>query len=168
MKATALLHFCSFSALLSLKKIVHKLIQIVCELNILVTFVPNKQDIMKRLTAREEEIMGYFWTEGPLFVKQLLEFYDEPRPHFNTLSTIVRGLEEKGFLTHTAYGNTYQYYAAVTEADYSRGTLKNVIAKYFNNSYLGVISSLVKEEEISVDELKELIEAIDKGEPSTK
>ncbi len=112
--------------------------------------------------------MGYFWTEGPLVVKQLLDFYDEPRPHFNTLSTIVRGLEEKGFLTHTAYGNTYQYYAAVTEADYSRGTLKNVIAKYFNNSYLGVISSLVKEEEISVDELKELIEAIDKGEPSTK
>ena len=49
---------------------------------------------MKRLTAREEEIMGYFWTKGPLFVKQLLEFYDEPRPHFNTLSTIVRGLEE--------------------------------------------------------------------------
>ena len=53
----------------------------------LVIFVPNKQDIMKRLTAREEEIMGYFWTKGPLFVKQLLEFYDEPRPHFNTLST---------------------------------------------------------------------------------
>ena len=116
---------------------------------------------MKRLTAREEEIMGYFWTKGPLFVKQLLEFYDEPRPHFNTLSTIVRGLEEKGFLAHHTFGNTYQYYAAVTEADYSRSTLKNVIAKYFNNSYLGVISSLVKEEEISVEELKELIEAID-------
>ena len=73
---------------------------------------------MKRLTAREEEIMGYFWTKGPLFVKQLLEFYDEPRPHFNTLSTIVRGLEEKGFLAHHTFGNTYQYYAAVTEADY--------------------------------------------------
>ncbi len=77
---------------------------------------------MKRLTAREEEIMGYFWTKGPLFVKQLLEFYDEPRPHFNTLSTIVRGLEDKGFLAHNTFGNTYQYYAAVTEADYSRDT----------------------------------------------
>ena len=107
--------------------------------------------------------MGYFCTKGPLFVKQLLEFYDEPKPHFNTLSTIVRGLEEKGFLAHNTFGNTYQYYATVTEADYSRGTLKNVIAKYFNNSYLGVISSLVKEEEISVEELKELIESIDKG-----
>lgn len=118
---------------------------------------------MKRLTAREEEIMGYFWTEGPLFVKQLLEFYGEPKPHFNTLSTIVRGLEDKGFLAHNTYGNTYQYYAAVSEADYSRGTLKNVIAKYFNNSYLGVISSLVREEEISVDELRKLIDEVEKG-----
>lgn len=107
--------------------------------------------------------MGYFWTEGPLFVKQLLEFYGEPKPHFNTLSTIVRGLEEKGFLAHNTYGNTYQYYAAVSEADYSRGTLKNVIAKYFNNSYLGVISSLVREEEISVDELRKLIDDVEKG-----
>ena len=52
---------------------------------------------MKRLTAREEEIMGYFWTKGPLFVKQLLEFYDEPRPHFNTLSTIVPDWRRKVF-----------------------------------------------------------------------
>src|SRR5699024_1453551 len=129
-----------FTTPVPLKKIVYKLIEIVCKLFFLVIFAPNKQDIMKRLTAREEEIMGYFWTKGPLFVKQLLEFYDEPRPHFNTLSTIVRGLEEKGFLAHHTFGNTYQYYAAVTEADYSRSTLKNVIAKYFNNSYLGVIS----------------------------
>ena len=58
---------------------------------------------MKMLTAKEEEIMGYFWEKGPLFVKQLLDFYDEPRPHFNTLSTIVRGLEEKGFLSVMRY-----------------------------------------------------------------
>ena len=60
---------------------------------------------MKMLTAKEEEIMGYFWEKGPLFVKQLLDFYDEPRPHFNTLSTIVRGLEEKGFLSHEVFGH---------------------------------------------------------------
>ena len=52
---------------------------------------------MKRLTAKEEEIMGFFWTKGPLFVKELLTFYNDPKPHFNTLSTIVRGLEEKGY-----------------------------------------------------------------------
>ena len=55
---------------------------------------------MKTLTAKEEEIMGFFWENGPLFVKQMLEFYDEPRPHFNTVSTFVRMLEEKGYVSH--------------------------------------------------------------------
>lgn len=118
---------------------------------------------MKRLTAKEEEVMDFYWDKGPLFVKQLLEFYDEPKPHFNTLSTIVRGLEEKGFLSHQAYGNTYQYYSIVSKETYSEGTLKNVVAKYFNNSYLNVISSLVKEEDISVNELKQLIEEVEKN-----
>lgn len=118
---------------------------------------------MKHLTAKEEEIMGFFWENGPMFVKELLEFYDEPRPHFNTLSTIVRGLEEKGYLSHKVYGNTYQYYAVVSRDDFSRCTLKGVISKYFNNSYLGAVSSLVKEEDISLEDLKELIEKVEKG-----
>lgn len=59
---------------------------------------------MKGLTAKEEEIMGFFWEKGPLFVKEMLAFYEEPKPHFNTLSTIVRGLEDKGFLSHHTYG----------------------------------------------------------------
>ncbi len=122
-----------------------------------------KRKIMKMLTAKEEEIMGYFWEKGPLFVKQLLDFYDEPRPHFNTLSTIVRGLEEKGFLSHEAFGNTYQYYAVVSRDDFKKKTLKGVISKYFNNSYLGAVSSLVKEEEISLDELKQLIRDVEKA-----
>ena len=122
-----------------------------------------KRKIMKTLTAKEEEIMGYFWEKGPLFVKQLLDFYDEPRPHFNTLSTIVRGLEEKGFLSHEAFGNTYQDYAVVSRDDFKKKTLKGVISKYFNNSYLGAVSSLVKEEEISLDELKQLIRDVEKA-----
>lgn len=98
-----------------------------------------------------------------MFVKQLLEYYEEPKPHFNTLSTIVRGLEEKGFLSHHTFGNTYQYYATVSEEAYSKGTLKNVIAKYFNNSYLGVVSSLIKEEDISVDELRQLLDEVEQA-----
>ena len=125
--------------------------------------MPKTTGIMKRLTAKEEEIMGYFWEKGPLFVKQLLEYYEEPKPHFNTLSTIVRGLEDKGFLSHNTFGNTYQYYAAASETEYSKGTLKNVIAKYFNNSYLGVVSSLIKEEDISVDELRKLLDEVEQG-----
>lgn len=118
---------------------------------------------MKTLTAKEEEIMGYFWEKGPLFVKQLLDFYDEPRPHFNTLSTIVRGLEEKGFLSHEVFGNTYRYHALVSRDDFKKKTLKGVISKYFNNSYLGAVSSLVKEEDISLDELKQLIREVEKA-----
>ena len=59
-----------------------------------------------------------------MFVKQLVELYEEPRPHFNTLSTIVRGLEEKGYLSHTAFGNTYQYHAIVSEEEFRRKTLR--------------------------------------------
>ena len=118
---------------------------------------------MKRLSAREEEIMGYFWEKGPLFVKEIVGFYDEPRPHFNTLSTFVRGLEEKGYVSHRAFGNSYQYYALVSREDFKKKTLKGVIGKYFNNSYLGLVSSLVKEEEISLDELKELIREVEKA-----
>lgn len=118
---------------------------------------------MKSLTSKEEEVMDFFWEKGPLFVKELLEFYDEPKPHFNTLSTIVRTLEEKGFVAHKAFGNTYQYNATVSEDEFRDSTLKGVISKYFNNSYLGVVSSLVKQEEVSLDELKRLIKEVENG-----
>lgn len=118
---------------------------------------------MKGLTTKEEEIMGFYWEKGPLFVKEILAFYEEPKPHFNTLSTIVRGLEEKGFLTHHAFGNTYQYYPVISEEDFRKGTLRNVISKYFDNSYLSAVSSLVKEENISLEELKQLIYEVEQS-----
>ena len=118
---------------------------------------------MKGLTVKEEELMGYFWEKGPLFVKEMLAFYEEPKPHFNTLSTIVRGLEDKGFLAHDTFGNTYQYYPVVSEEDFRKGTLRNVISKYFNNSYLSAVSSLVKEEDISLDDLKRLINEVEQA-----
>ena len=102
--------------------------------------------------------MTRFWERGALFVKELQELYAEPKPHFNTLSTMVRGLEAKGFLSHRAYGNTYQYYPLVTEEQFRSGTLRGVISKYLN-----AVSTLVREEKISVEELRELIERIEKG-----
>lgn len=118
---------------------------------------------MKTLTAKEEEIMTLFWEKGPLFVKELLDYYEEPKPHFNTISTFVRGLEEKGFLTHEAFGGAYRYRAVVTAEEFHRGSLHNLIRKYFNNSSLNVVSTLVREEDISVSELKKLIRQIEKG-----
>ena len=97
---------------------------------------------MKRLTAKEEEIMRIFWENGPMFVRGLLAYYEDPKPHYNTVSTLVHGLEEKGFVGYTPYGNTYQYY---------------------NNSYVNVVSSFIEEEGLSVDELKALIDQIQRG-----
>lgn len=116
-----------------------------------------KYIVMERLTGKEEEILEFFWREGPLFVKQILEFYNEPRPHINTLSTIVRSLEEKGYVSHRSFGNSYQYYAVVSHNDFKKHTLRNVISKYFNNSYLGAVSSFIEEEDVSLKELERLV-----------
>jgi len=116
---------------------------------------------MHRLTAKEEEIMSFFWDKGPLFVKQIYESYPEPRPHYNTLSTIVRGLEDKGFVGYTAYGNTHQYHALITQEEYRRNTLKNVITRYFDNSYRRAVSALIEEEALTIDELKALIRNVE-------
>ena len=116
---------------------------------------------MKRLTNKEKEIMDLYWQHGPMFVRELQEHYAEPRPHFNTLSTMVRLLEKNGFLGHRQFGNTYQYYAVLTEKEYGRSSLAGVISKYFDNSYLNAVSTFVKEEKISVEELKQLIQQIE-------
>jgi len=128
---------------------------------------------MHRLTAKEEEIMSFFWDNGALFVKQIHEFYTDgqgqatplqPRPHYNTLSTIVRGLEEKKFVGYTAYGNTHQYHALITKEEYRRNNLKNVVSRYFDNSYRRVVSALIEEEALSIEELKELIREVEANE----
>ena len=118
---------------------------------------------MIKLTAKEEEIMTFFWDNGPQFVREILERYDNPKPHFNTLSTIVRGLEEKGFLSHKSYGNTYQYYDIISKEKFKQRSLKDVIGKYYNDSAFSAVSSLVKDEAISLEELKELISIVEKG-----
>ena len=117
---------------------------------------------MKRLTKKEEIIMEHFWEKGPLFVRELRELYPEPRPHFTTLSTQVRNLESEGFIDHKSYGPTYQYFAQVTKEEYKQRSLVGIIDKYFDNSYINAISALVKEDRVSLDELKELIDLIEK------
>lgn len=115
---------------------------------------------MKRLTSKEEEILGCFWAKGPLFVRELLDLQEEPKPHYNTLSTIVRTLEEKGYIGYKVFGNTHQYYALISEDEYRKKTLKQVVDKYFDNSYTRVVSTLIEEEALTLDELQELIQQI--------
>ena len=105
--------------------------------------------------------MRCFWTRARCSCANWLRSGPNRNPHFNTLSTMVRGLEAKGYVGHKAYGGTYQYYPLVSEEEFSRKTLKGVVSKYFDNSYLGVVSSLVREEKISVDDLRDLIRQIE-------
>ena len=116
---------------------------------------------MKRLTKKEEVIMEHFCANGPLFIRELRELYPEPKPHFSTLSTQVRTLQEEGFIDHKAYGPTYQYFAKVSREEYKQRSLIGLIDKYFDNSYINAVSALVKEEKITVEQLKELIDLVE-------
>ena len=118
---------------------------------------------MKRLTAKEEEIMRVLWEHGPMFVRELLSYYDDPKPHYNTVSTLIRVLEEKGFVSYKAYGNTYQYYPLISQKEYKTSALKEVVTNYYEDSYINVVSSFIEEEGMPIEDLKALIERIEQG-----
>ncbi len=123
---------------------------------------------MKKLTQKEEEIMNLFWDKGSMFVKELKAFYTDQKLHYNTLSTMVRTLEEKGFIDHEQFGNTYRYFAAITKEEYRKSTLGSVVNKYFNNSYKNVVSLFVENENLSLDELRKLIDEIENSKNAPK
>lgn len=120
-----------------------------------------KQEKMKKLTKKEEVIMDWFWKKGPMYIKELQELYQEPRPHFNTLSTQVRTLEANGYVSHKSFSGSFQYYATVGREDYNKMRLDSLIGKFFDNSYLSAVSSLVQDDKITIDELKDLIRQIE-------
>ncbi len=104
------------------------------------------------------------WDHGPMQVRELQALYDEPQPHVNTLATLVKILEEKGFVGHKALtARCFQYFARISREEYKGGTLANVVGKFFGHSYLNAVSSLVRSEKISVDELKELIKEVEQN-----
>ena len=119
---------------------------------------------MKQLTQKEEEIMERMWDHGPLLVKELQTYYDDPKPHVNTLSTLIKILEEKGFVGHKAItARCFQYFARISREEYRGGSLEGVVNKFFGKSYLSAVSALVKSEKISVDDLKELIREVEQN-----
>jgi len=113
------------------------------------------------LTPKEEEVMQILWQHGPMYVREMLQYYTEPLPHVNTVSTVVRTLEEKGYVNHQAVGSGYKYFATAAKEDFRDRTLSNIIKGYFDNSYLSAVSTLVENEKISLDELRELINLIE-------
>jgi predicted transcriptional regulator len=126
-------------------------------------FDSNKK-IMQKLTNKEEEIMHILWKLKKAFVKEVLAEIIEEQPHYNTLSTIVRNLEEKGFVAHNAFGNTHQYYPIVSLEDYRKRFMSTAIDNYFNSSYKNMVSQFAKEEKISAKELREILAMIENQE----
>ena len=116
---------------------------------------------MQKLTNKEEEIMHILWKLKKAFVKEVMAEITEETPHYNTLSTIIRNLEEKSYVAHNAFGNTHQYYPVVTMEDYRKRFMKTAIENYFNSSYKNLVSFFAEEQKISAEELREILDIIE-------
>src|ERR1700760_2755235 len=117
---------------------------------------------IKELTRAEEQVMQILWQLKEAIVKDIIEEMPEPKPAYNTVSTVVRVLESKGFIDHKAYGNSHVYFPLVQETDYKKFTFDKMMKNYFSNSYQSLVSFLVKEKNMSIEELEELTQLAEK------
>ncbi|MDI1255377.1 MAG: BlaI/MecI/CopY family transcriptional regulator [Flavobacterium sp.] len=116
---------------------------------------------MQKLTTKEEEIMQVLWKLEKAFVKEILaEITGEQ--HYNTLSTLVRIMEDKGFVAHNSFGNTHQYYPLISKEEYKKKFMNVTIDNYFNSSYKNMVSFFAKENKITAEELREILEMVEK------
>ena len=110
----------------------------------------------RELTRAEEQIMHILWDKGAGLVHDILKEFPDPKPAYNTVSTIIRILEQKRFVGHKAYGRTYEYFPLITKNDYTKTYFRSFIANYFGNSYKSLASFFTAEEQLSVTELEEI------------
>lgn len=120
---------------------------------------------MEKLTNKEEEIMQVLWQLEKAFVNDILDKMPEPKPHYNTLSTIVRLLEDKGFVSHKSYGKSHQYYPVISLESYRNVFVKDSIQKYFGNSVSNLVNYFVGDEQLSQEEIQEILAIIEKNQP---
>ena len=118
---------------------------------------------MEKLTIQEEEAMIYIWELGSCFVKDIVAKYSQPAPPYTTVASIVKNLERKQYVTAARVGNTYQYTPAIREREYKRTFMSGFVRNYFENSYKEMVSFFAKEQKISTNDLKDIINMIEKG-----
>jgi BlaI family transcriptional regulator, penicillinase repressor len=115
---------------------------------------------MQKLAKREEQIMQACWHLEKAFIKDIIAELPEPKPHYNSVATMVRILEEKGFLDHEIFGNTFRYYPVISKDLYQNHAFDDMVRQYFNNSYPRMLAYFAKEQKISKEEINEILEII--------
>ncbi len=111
---------------------------------------------MKQLTKAEEQIMQILWRLDRAFVKDIIMHMPDPKPAYNTVSTIVRIMEKKGFVGYKAYGKTHEYIPLIDKSEYTQKFLRYFVKDYFSNSYKQMVSFFAKEEKLSISEMEEM------------
>lgn len=119
--------------------------------------------VMRELTKAEEQVMQVVWNVGQGFANEIMAAYPEPKPAYNTVLTIIKILEKKGFVKHETFCRAHRYSPAVSREEYSHRYLGSVVERYFNNSYLDLVSAFAKKENFSVEELEEMRKTIDEA-----
>ena len=114
-----------------------------------------------KLTAKEEMLMNIFWEHGSLFIRDLINYIPDPKPHYNTVATLVKFLEEKGFVEREPMANSFRYKVKISERQYRGNTISDVVARYYDNSYLSLVSQFVEEDKMDLQQLKDLIAQIE-------
>jgi len=117
---------------------------------------------MKKLTRKEEELMKILWKLKKAFVKDLIAEYPDPKPHYNTISSLVRLLQDKGLIGFRPYGNTYEYFPLLAREEYRKTFMSQVVKDYFDNSYQNAVAFFVKEKGLTAEQREELIRLIKK------
>ncbi len=120
---------------------------------------------IKELTKAEDQVMQILWKLQNAFVKDIVEEMPDPKPAYNTVSTIVRILEAKGFVDHKAYGKTHEYFPLISKEKYTKFYLNNLLKGYFNGSFQNLVSFFAKENKLDVKSLEKLLEEIKNQKP---
>ncbi len=116
---------------------------------------------MNELTKAEEQIMQILWKIEKGFVKDVIEYFNKPKPAYNTVSTIIRILEKKGFIGHKAYGKTHEYYPLITKKDYTKTFFRGFLDKYFSNSFQQLVSFFSNENDMSIEEMEKIMKMME-------
>jgi predicted transcriptional regulator len=120
---------------------------------------------MQKLAKREEQIMQALWQLEKAFVKEIILGLPDPKPHYNSVATMVRILEDKGFVDHESFGNTFRYFPLVSKEDYRLQTLGDIVKQYFNDSYPSMLAFFAREDKISKEDMEEILQLIQSKKP---